>query len=352
MKNNIWIWVHHKDGVIDDITFGLLQEAMLLADNMEDTLSIVAIAMGNDLNNQTDCDQANTNQLNLLGACGVDRVIHFKGSLTSRYHGEYYAEILSEYMEKYEPLFFLMAHDADTADLAPRLAAMLQLEIVTRAVDLRVDNQGIPTVVRPIANGHLFETLTYNCRTPLIATFLPNVLTSSELKSGLEEKKNIMIDQIDLPGNEKENFKTKIVNVIEAVPENLDITEADIILAAGRGVGKRDGNENALDYIYELAGLLGASVAGTRPVIDWDDLPFERQIGQTGRTVTPHLIINCGISGANEYTAGIEKSKKIIAINSDAGARIFRFADLGIVGDLHLILPLLIKRLTKLKDIG
>ena len=128
MKNNIWIWVHHRDGVIDDVTFGLLQEAIQLAADMEDTPSIVAIAMGNDLNNQV-----NTNQLNLLGACGVDRVIHFKGSLTSRYHGEYYAKILSGVMAKDEPLFFLMAHDADTADLAPRLAAILQLEIITRA---------------------------------------------------------------------------------------------------------------------------------------------------------------------------------------------------------------------------
>ncbi len=91
-------------------------------------------------------------------------------------------------------------------------------------------------------------------------------------------------------------------------------------------------------------------IAGTRPVIDWDDLPFERQIGQTGKTVTPRLIINCGISGANEYTAGIEKSKQVIAINIDARARIFRFADLGIVGDLHQILPLLIKRLIQIKE--
>ena len=85
-------------------------------------------------------------------------------------------------------------------------------------------------------------------------------------------------------------------------------------------------------------------------MIDWNALPFERQIGQTGKTVTPRLIINCGISGANEYTAGIEKSKQVIAINIDARARIFRFADLGIVGDLNQVLPLLIKRLTELKE--
>ena len=338
MKNSIWIWVHHRDGTIDDITFGLVQEAIHLAAGMEETLSIVAVAVGNDFNDP----------LSLLGAYGVDRVIHFKGSLTSRYHGEYYAKFLSEVMGKNEPLFFLMAHDANTADLAPRLAAALQAGLVTRAVDLRINDQELPIAVRPTSNGHLFEEFTYNCSSPLIATLLPNVLVSPELEPNPEEKNNIMIDQIDLQDKGTENLKTKIVKVIEAAPENLDISEADIILAAGRGIGKGGG----LDIIHELADLLGASIAGTRPVIDWDALPFERQIGQTGKTVTPGLIINCGISGANEYTAGIEKSKQVIAINIDARARIFRFADLGVIGDLHQILPLLVKRLIELKELN
>jgi len=338
MKNSIWIWVHHRDGTIDDITFGLVQEAIQLAAGMEETLSIVAVAVGNDFNDQ----------LSLLGAYGVDRVIRFKGSLTSRYHGEYYAKILSEYMGKNEPLFFLMAHDANTADFAPRLAAALQAGLVTRAVDLRINDQELPIAVRPTSNGHLFEEFTYNCSSLLIATLLPNVLVSPELEPNPEEKNNIIIDQIDLQDKGTENLKTKIVKVIEAAPENLDISEADIILAAGRGIGKGGG----LDIIHELADLLGASIAGTRPVIDWDALPFERQIGQTGKTVTPRLIINCGISGANEYTAGIEKSKQVIAINIDARARIFRFADLGVIGDLHQILPLLVKRLIELKELN
>ncbi len=338
MKNSIWIWVHHRDGTIDDITFGLVQEAIQLAAGMEETLSIVAVAVGNDFNDQ----------LSLLGAYGVDRVIRFKGSLTSRYHGEYYAKILSEVMGKNEPLFFLMAHDANTADLAPRLAAALQAGLVTRAVDLRINDQELPIAVRPTSNGHLFEEFTYNCSSPLIATLLPNVLVSPELEPNPEEKNNIIIDQIDLQDKGTENLKTKIVKVIEAAPENLDISEADIILAAGRGIGKGGG----LDIIHELADLLEASIAGTRPVIDWDALPFERQIGQTGKTVTPRLIINCGISGANEYTAGIEKSKQVIAINIDARARIFRFADLGVIGDLHQILPLLVKRLIELKELN
>jgi electron transfer flavoprotein alpha subunit len=136
-----------------------------------------------------------------------------------------------------------------------------------------------------------------------------------------------------------------VVKRIEADPEKLDLEKADIIVSGGRGVGK----DEAFAIIYELAKTIGGSVGGTRPIIDWQILPFERQIGQTGKSVSPRLIINCGISGANEYTAGMEKSQKVIAINTDARARIFRFADLGVMGDVHAVVPLLIARL---KEIG
>ena len=93
-------------------------------------------------------------------------------------------------------------------------------------------------------------------------------------------------------------------------------------------------------------------MGGTRPVIDWQTLPFERQIGQTGKTVSPRLMITCGISGANEFTAGMEEARRVIAVDLDPHARIFRFADLGVVGDVHEILPRLIERLKALKGEG
>ena len=142
-----------------------------------------------------------------------------------------------------------------------------------------------------------------------------------------------------------DDLKTRVVKIIEAAPEDLDLEEADIVVAGGRGVGKDD----AFGLMHELAKELGGTVGGSRPVIDWQTLPYERQIGQTGKTVTPQLLVNCGISGANEYTAGIEKSQLVIAINTDARARIFRFADLGVVGDVHEVVPLLISRLKEIK---
>ena len=151
--------------------------------------------------------------------------------------------------------------------------------------------------------------------------------------------------QSELPDVDLNTLKTRVVKVIEAAPEALDLEEADIIVSGGRGVGK----DRAFDMIHELARVLGGSVGGTRPVIDWQTLPFERQIGQTGKTVSPRLIVTCGISGANEFTAGMEEAQRVIAIELDPRARIFRFADLGVVGDVHEILPLLIERLKTLK---
>jgi electron transfer flavoprotein alpha subunit len=166
-------------------------------------------------------------------------------------------------------------------------------------------------------------------------TFLPSVLSSE----GVEPKKAEIL--VVLPQAGFEVSKTEVKALVEPDPETLDLEEADIIVSAGRGVGKGE----AFRIIHDLAKAIGGSVSGTRPVIDWQTLPYDRQIGQTGKTVTPRLLVACGISGANEYTVGMEKSQLVIAINTDSKARIFRFADLGVVGNVHEVLPLLIKRL-------
>jgi electron transfer flavoprotein alpha subunit len=157
-----------------------------------------------------------------------------------------------------------------------------------------------------------------------------------------EPDREAAAEVIDVPlPDPADDLKTRTVQVIEAAPEDLDLEEADIIVAGGRGVGKGA----SFDVIHALARAIGGSVGGTRPIIDWGVLPYERQIGQTGKYVSPRLIINCGISGANEYTAGMEKSQQVIAIDLNPRARMFRFADLGVVGDVHEILPLLISRI-------
>ena len=143
-------------------------------------------------------------------------------------------------------------------------------------------------------------------------------------------------------------IRTRVLRQMTADPENLDLEAADIVVAGGRGVGEGE----RFEVMHRLAKALGGTVGCTRPVVDRRTLPFDRQIGQTGKTVSPRLIVNCGISGANEYTAGMERAHSVIAVNTDPRARIFRFADLGVVGDVHEIVPRLIDRLARIRDKG
>ncbi len=328
MNTDIWIWVHHREGNIEDITFGLIAEARRLLADIGDEGTVTAVVLGAGLEEE----------LQQLGSVGVSRVHYLEDESLHYFHGERFALILAELAGRHSPSFVLMGHTPETSDLGARLGALLEAAVVTRAMDLKIDDQQNPVAVRPVANGYLFEDVRLS-GSPCIVTFLPAVLNFPES----ENSQTIEILKVS-PQILPEELQAKVVRRIEADPENLELEEADIVVAAGRGVGKDD----TFGIIHELAGAIGASVAGTRPVIDWQILPYERQIGQTGKSVTPQLIINCGISGANEYTAGMEKSRKVIAINTDPRARIFRFADLGIVGDVHEVVPLLIERLKEI----
>jgi len=327
---DIWVLVQHRKGSIEAMTFGLLAEARRIVSGSNGKAAVTAIALGSGLREELD----------LLGAYGADKVIFVEDESLSRYHGELFSHILFRMAKKHKPSFILMAHNAETQDLSSRLAALLETGLVTRAMDFSVNDRGEALAVRPVSNGYLFEEVRFNNHDGLIVSFLPSVLSAPEPS----EMKQVEI-QTESPDADLNTLKTKVVKVIEAASEALDLEEADIIVSGGRGVGK----DMAFDMIHELARVLGGSVGATRPVIDWQTLPFERQIGQTGKTVFPRLIVTCGISGANEFTAGMEEAQRVIAIELDPRARIFRFDALGVVGDVHEILSLLIERLKSLK---
>jgi electron transfer flavoprotein alpha subunit len=258
----------------------------------------------------------------------------------SRYHGEYFAQALFHVVKNSDPVCLLAAQSAQMEDLCPRLAAMLETCLVSRAMDFHMNADGTARAIRPLANGYLFEEIALAWELPPIVSFLPTVLLDT---APGEDKLALLVPTgPQVPGNA---VRTSVTKVLEAAPEDLALEEADVIVAGGRGVGKGE----SFDIIHQLAREIGGTVGATRPIIDWGTLPYERQIGQTGKYVAPRLIINCGISGANEYTAGIEKSGRVIAIDSNPRARIFKFADLGVIGDVHEILPVLISRIEELK---
>jgi electron transfer flavoprotein alpha subunit len=328
MTTDFWTWLHITGEKIEESDQGLIIEARRLASEAGNGM-VAVVAVGKDIDNQ----------LEQLGTYGADSVYHLQSPHLSDYNGELFARALSDLLRQHRPAGILLTHNNRTVDLAGRVGAILDSSVITRAVDAHTDDKGSIRVVRPIANGYLFETIEAVGSEPKLLTFLPGALADSR------PIKEASVDiQIITPTLYSETDDIKTVEIIAADPETLDIEDADIVVAGGRGVGGKD----AFEIIQRLARAIGGSVAGTRPVIDRQVLSFERQIGQTGRTVSPRLIVNCGISGANEYTAGIEKSQLVIAVNSDSQARIFRFADLGIVGNLHEVLPVLVEHLEEL----
>jgi electron transfer flavoprotein alpha subunit len=323
---DIWVFVQQRDEEIEDTTYGLVTEARRLMAQLGDAGRVTAVALG----------PAPESVLAALGTYGVHRVLHVANARMVRYQGEIFSRVLFDLVQKENPACLLMAQSSETEDLAQRVAAMMKTALVTRAMDFSVAADGSARAVRPVANGYLFEDVMLDSRPAPIVLFLPSVLFDTEP----DREEAAAVINVPLP-DPSDDLKTRTVRVIEAAPEDLDLEEADIIVAGGRGVGKGE----SFDVIHALARAIGGSVGGTRPIIDWGVLPYERQIGQTGKYVSPRVIINCGISGANEYTAGMEKSQQVIAIDLNPRARMFRFADLGVVGDVHEILPLLISRI-------
>jgi electron transfer flavoprotein alpha subunit len=323
---DVWVFVQQRDAEIEDPTYGLVNEARRLMAQLGDAGRVTAVALG----------PAPESVLAALGAYGVHRVLHVADDRMARYQGEIFGRALLDLVQKENPACLLMAQSSETEDLAQRVAAMMKTALVTRAMDFSMTADGNARAIRPVANGYLFEDVILDGRPAPIVLFLPSVLFDTEP----DREEAAAVINVPVP-DPSDDLKTRTVRVIEAAPEDLDLEEADIIVAGGRGVGKGD----SFDVIHELARAIGGSVGGTRPIIDWGVLPYERQIGQTGKYVSPRLIINCGISGANEYTAGMEKSQQVIAIDLNPRARIFRFADLGVVGDVQEILPLLIAQI-------
>ena len=330
MSTDFWTWLHVTGDSFDEPDLSLIAEARRLAAEAGGGKVTVA-AIGE--NTEYGLEQ--------LGRYGANQVIRVTSPYLAGYNGDLFAETLNSLLRQHAPTALLMVHNQTNADLAGRLSALTGSAVITRVVDVHAGDSGHLQAMRPIANGYLFETVEPACPGTTLLTFMPGVLADPIKISESPANVQIVAAELDPAG-----LRTRIVEIIDADPETLTIEEADIVVAGGRGAGIDD----AFEIIHRLAQALGGSVAGTRPVIDWHTLPFERQIGQTGKTVSPRLIINCGISGANEYTAGIEKAQVNIAINNDPRARIFRFADLGIVGDLHQVLPLLIERLGKMVE--
>lgn len=267
---------------------------------------------------------------------GADRVITVEDAKLKTYTPDGYSQALLAVIEQEKPEGLVFGHTALGKDLSPKIAAKIDSGLISDATDLEVTG-GNAVFTRPIYSGKAFEKKIVTDGT-IFATIRPNniaPLEKDESRSG--EVSSVTADIKDL--------RTVVKEVVRKATEGVDLSEAKVIVAGGRGVKSTDG----FNPLKELSDVLGGAVGASRGACDADYCDYSLQIGQTGKVVTPDLYIACGISGAIQHLAGMSNSKIIVAINKDPEANIFKVADYGIVGDLFEVVPLLTEEFKKLK---
>ena len=222
-------------------------------------------------------------------------------------------------------------------DLGPRLAAKLKTGLTADCTELAIDEEkGLLLQTRPAFGGNLMATIVCPNHRPQMATVRPGVMKRREAEEG-RTGETVKFD----PDFSDLDIKTKIKEIVKETKKTVNLEDANVIVAGGRGLGDPEG----FDLIEKLADALGGEVGSSRACVDAGWIEQPRQVGQTGKNVQPDLYIACGISGAIQHLAGMSNSKVIVAINKDANAPIFKAADYGIVGDLYDVVPQIIESL-------
>ena len=263
-----------------------------------------------------------------LGAYGADRVITVEHPHLKQYTSDGYGQALMVVFEQEKPDAIVFGHTALGKDLSPKVAAKLQVGLVSDVTD--IEGEGDDAVfVRPIYSGKAFEKVKLKDELKFITIRPNNIAPLAKEEGKTAEVGSVSVDIT--------NLRTIIKEVVRKSTDGVDLSEAKVVVAGGRGVKSAEG----FAPLKELADLLGGAVGASRGACDADYVDYSLQIGQTGKVVTPDLYIAAGISGAIQHLAGMSNSKVIVAINKDPEASIFKVADYGIVGDLFEVIPLL-----------
>ncbi|WP_416151429.1 electron transfer flavoprotein subunit alpha/FixB family protein [Salipaludibacillus sp. HK11] len=312
MSKKVLVVSEIRDGEYRNISF----EAIAAAKQMADGGEIVGVLLGKSVSEHA----------KEMVHFGADRVITVEHDHLSHYTPEGYTQALHSVVEQEKPDGLLMGHTSIGRDLAPKLASRLKSGLVSDVVSLEVAGEEV-IFTRPIYSGKAFEKVVVSDGL-LFATLRPNNIAALEKDESLSST----VESLDV---EIKDLQTIIKEVVKNTASGVDLSEASVIVAGGRGM-KGEENFKILD---ELAEVLNGAVGASRGACDAEYCDYALQIGQTGKVVTPDLYIAVGLSGAIQHVAGMSNSKVIVAINKDPEAEIFQIADYGIVGDLFDVIP-------------
>lgn len=325
-NKDVYVFAEQREGKVQSVALELLGKARELADALGER--VVAVLAGSGVKSEA----------RKLIEYGADMVICADAPQLKDYITEQYAQAVGQIITQYKPSIVLFGATTIGRDLAPRLSARLKTGLTADCTKLEISEERDLFMTRPAFGGNLMATIRCAEHRPQMSTVRPGVMQRRDRDAARQGE---IVDFA--PKFDEAAFK---VRMLESVKENkgmIDITDAKILVSGGRGVATAEG----FDKLRALADALGAEVSASRSVVDAGIVDHNRQVGQTGKTVRPDLYFALGISGAVQHLAGMEDSEYIVAINRDKYAPIFGVADLGIVGDLNQIVPLLAERLEK-----
>lgn len=320
MSKKVLVLGETREGALRNVSF----EAIAAAKKISGGGEVVAVLLG----------EAVSEFGNELIAYGADRVITVEHPHLKSYTSDGYGQAFMAVVDQEQPEAIVFGHTAVGKDLSPKIASKLQTGLISDVTD--IEGEGADAVfIRPIYSGKAFEKVKLKEDGVVFISVRPNNIAPLEREERSGDVSSLSVDIT--------NLRTIIKNVVRKSAEGVDLSEAKVIIAGGRGVKSKDG----FGPLQELADLLGGAVGASRGACDADYCDYSLQIGQTGKVVTPDLYIAAGISGAIQHMAGMSNSKVIVAINKDPEANIFKVADYGIVGDLFDVIPLLTEEFKK-----
>lgn len=324
---NVYVFAEQREGKIQNVALELLGKARDLADALNE--KVCAMVLGSGIK-----DLAAP-----LIAHGADEVLLVDDPSLDVYTTEPYAQAIKAIVDAKKPGILLLGATTIGRDLGPRLAARMQTGLTADCTELDIEAETHHLMMtRPAFGGNLLATIMCTDHRPQMSTVRPGVMMAKPAdaaRKGTVEDFKVNFD--------RSKFRVKVEKVVKEQKNLVDITAAKVLVSGGRGVGSAEGFKK----LEALAKVLGGEVSSSRAMVDAGVTEHARQVGQTGKTVRPDLYFALGISGAIQHLAGMEGADLIIAVNKDKYAPIFEVADMGIVGDLHKIVPALTAALKK-----
>jgi len=321
---NVWVFIEHERGKVANVSFELLGQGRKLADSLG--CSVCGMLFGNEV--EAFAKEA--------FAYGAEKVYLTESPLLEDYRTEPYAAAALSLIRKHRPEVVIYGATTQGRDFAGCVATTLETGLTADCTGLEIDDEKkLLRQTRPAFGGNIMATILCEAHRPQMATVRPKVFPmppKDESRAGeiIREPLNMTEDQVH----------TRVLEFIKGA-ETVNLMDAEIIVSGGRGLG----GPEQFSVIRDFADVLGAAVGASRAAVDSGWIPYEHQVGQTGRTVRPKIYFACGISGAIQHQAGMKTSDIIVAINKDPEAPIFKIATYGIVGNLFQVLPQLTETL-------